>query len=29
MIEIGKTYTDGWGKEHRVAGVVTAHPEWV
>ncbi len=28
-IEIGKTYRDGWGKEHRVAGVVTLHPEWV
>lgn len=29
MIAIGKTYTDGWGKEHRVAGIVPAHPEWV
>lgn len=29
VIEIGKTYKDGWGAEHRVAGLVASNPEWV
>lgn len=27
-IEIGKTYVDGWGSSHRIAGITKDYPEW-
>lgn len=29
MIEIGKSYTDGWGKSHQVGGLTAVNPDWV
>lgn len=29
MLEIGKTYVDGWGAERRVMGPTRVSPDWV
>lgn len=29
MLEIGKTYTDGWGVSHTVGGITKVNPDWV
>lgn len=28
-VEVGKTYTDGWGVDHAIAGETALNPDWV